>query len=44
MNVPKGKTIYIGNRKHKSGDKLPDTYVFPEKKKKETFTKEVKEK
>ena len=27
MTVPKGKEIWIGNRRYKEGDTLPETYV-----------------
>ncbi len=32
MTVPKGKTIWIGNREYKEGAALPDSYKLPEKK------------
>lgn len=33
MIVPKGKTIWIGNKRYKAGDELPASYSLPEKKK-----------
>ena len=33
MKVPKGKEIWIGNKKYKAGKELPANYNLPEKKK-----------